>query len=197
MRTLSLSPLLFVVAPHPGAGYAFRAMAVTVYTVGHSNRSLDALLGILRAHGIECLADVRTVPRSRHNPQFNAEALEKSLSMTGIAYVRLPALGGLRKPRRDSRNLAWRNDSFRGYADYMETPEFEKGIAELLALARDKRTAIMCAEAVYFRCHRSLISDTLVCRGVEAVHLLDAKKSVEHSLTPFAKIEDGRPTYPA
>jgi uncharacterized protein (DUF488 family) len=172
-------------------------MPVTVFTVGHSNRTLDALLGILRAHGIECLADVRSVPRSRHNPQFNAEALEKSLPPAGITYAPLPRLGGLRKPRRDSRNLGWRNDSFRGYADYMETPEFEKGIAELLALARDKRTAIMCAEAVYFRCHRSLISDALVCRGVETVHLLDEKKTVEHPLTPFAKIEDGRPTYPA
>src|SRR5207245_11693234 len=117
------------------------------------------LLGIRRAHGIECLADVRTVPRSRHSPQFNAEALEKALPGAGIAYVRLPRLGGLRKPRVDSRNLAWRNDSFRGYADYMETPEFEKGIAELMALARDRRPAIMCAGVVYFRCHRPLIAD--------------------------------------
>ncbi len=172
-------------------------MPVTVYTVGHSNRTLEALLGILRAHGIECLADVRTVPRSRHNPQFNAEALEKTLPESGIAYVRLPRLGGLRKPRADSRNLAWRNDSFRGYADYMETPEFEKGMAELLALARDRRTAIMCAEAVYFRCHRSLISDALLCGGVAIIHLFDARRAAEHRLTPFAKIEAGRPTYPA
>jgi len=172
-------------------------MPVTVYTVGHSNRTLEALLGILRAHGVECVADVRTVPRSRHNPQFNADTLEKTLPEAGVAYVRLPRLGGLRKPRKDSRNLAWRNDSFRGYADYMETPEFEKGIVELLTLARDRRTVIMCAEAVYFRCHRSLISDALLCRGVAIVHLLDGKKTADHRLTAFAKIEDGRPVYPA
>ena len=171
-------------------------MPLMVLTVGHSNRSLDAFLAILKAHGVECLADVRTIPRSRHNPQFNAEALEKSLPMAGIVYTRLPRLGGLRKPRRDSRNLAWRNDSFRGYADYMETAEFEKGIAELLALARDRRTAILCAEALYYRCHRSLISDALVCRGVDTIHLMDQRKTDGHRLTPFVKIEDGRPTYP-
>lgn len=172
-------------------------MSVAVYTIGHSNRTLDALLGILRAHGIECLADVRSVPRSRHNPQFNAESLAKSLPRAGVSYVLIPRLGGLRKPRADSRNLAWRNEGFRGYADYMETPEFEKGIAELLALARARRTAIMCAEAIYDRCHRSLISDALVCRGIETVHLLDEKKIMKHPLTPFAKIVDGRPAYPA
>ncbi len=172
-------------------------MPLTILTVGHSNRSLDAFLAILKAHGVECLADVRTIPRSRHNPQFNAETLEKSLSMAGIVYTRLPRLGGLRKPRKDSRNLAWRNDSFRGYADYMETTEFEKGIVELLALARDRRTAILCAEALYYRCHRSLISDALVCRGVETIHLMDRRKTAAHRLTPFVKIEDGRPTYPA
>ena len=185
-----MSPLFF-------PGYPLRAMSVTVHTVGHSNRSLEALLGILRAHGIECLADVRSVPRSRHNPQFNAEALSKTLPLSGIDYVPLPRLGGLRRPRADSRNLAFRNDSFRGYADYMETADFEKGIAELLALARARRTAIMCAEAIYDRCHRSLISDALVCRGVETVHLLDAKKILKHPLTPAARIVDGRPTYPA
>lgn len=190
MRTSSLSPLFF-------SGYSLDAMSVTVHTVGHSNRSLEALLGILRAHGIECLADVRSVPRSRHNPQFNAEALAKTLPLSGIDYVPVPRLGGLRRPRPDSRNLAFRNDSFRGYADYMETPEFEKGIAELLSLARAKRTAIMCAEAIYDRCHRSLIADALVCRGVETVHLLDAKKILKHPLSPAAKIVDGRPTYPA
>lgn len=172
-------------------------MPLTVFTIGHSNRSLDAFLAILKTHRVECLADIRTVPRSRHNPQFSAEALAKSLPMAGISYTRLPRLGGLRKARRDSRNLAWRNDSFRGYADYMETAEFEKGLAELLSLARDRRTAIMCAEALYYRCHRSLVSDALVCRGVETVHLLDVNRTSPHRLTPFVKIEDGRPTYPA
>lgn len=185
-----MSPFFF-------AEYPPRAMSVTVHTVGHSNRSFEALLGILRAHGIECLADVRSVPRSRHNPQFNAESLAKSLPRSGIDYVPVPRLGGLRKPRADSRNLAFRNDGFRGYADYMGTPEFEKGIADLLALARAKRTAMMCAEAIYDRCHRSLISDALVCRGVETVHLLDETKRLEHPLSPLARIVDGRPTYPA
>jgi len=172
-------------------------MPLTVFTIGHSNRSLDAFLAILKAHQIECLADIRTIPRSRHNPQFSAESLEKSLPRAGISYARLPRLGGLRRPRKDSRNLAWRNDTFRGYADYMETAEVEKGIAELLTLARDRRTAIMCAEALYYRCHRSLVSDALVCRGVETVHLLDRNKTSAHRLTAFVKIEDGRPTYPA
>src|SRR2546428_700032 len=143
-------------------------MPVTVFTIGHSNRSLDAFLAILKAHQIECLADIRTIPRSRHNPQFSAESLEKSLLRAGISYARLPRLGGLRKPRKDSRNLAWRNDTFRGYADYMEPAEFEKGIAELLILARDRRTAIMCAEALYYRCHRSLELGGLHVVGVAA-----------------------------
>jgi len=172
-------------------------MTKTLYTVGHSNIPAERLLELLTQHGTTAVADVRSQPYSRHNPQFNAETLQKSLSMAGIVYTRLPRLGGLRKPRKDSRNLAWRNDSFRGYADYMETTEFEKGIAELLALARDRRTAILCAEALYYRCHRSLISDALVCRGVETVHLMDRRKTAAHRLTPFVKIEDGRPTYPA
>ena len=172
-------------------------MRLRVFTVGHSNRSFDAFLAILKAHEIEWLADVRTIPRSRHNPQFNAEELEKSLPAHEIAYTRLPLLGGLRRPRKDSRNLAWRNDSFRGYADYMETAEFEQGLEELLAMARRKRTAIMCAEALYFRCHRSLISDALVGRGVETLHLMSDRKTAEHRLTPFARIKNGRPTYPA
>jgi uncharacterized protein (DUF488 family) len=171
-------------------------MPLTVFTVGHSNRSLDVFLAILKAHAIECVADVRTIPRSRHNPQFNALSLETTLPMAGVAYTRLPRLGGLRRPRKDSKNLAWRNESFRGYADYMESADFEKGIGELLALARGKRTAILCAEALYYRCHRSLISDALVCRGVETVHLMDSRKTAEHRLTSFVKIVDGRPTYP-
>ncbi len=180
-----------------GRGILNDVMPVTLYTVGHSNRTLDAFLDILRAHRIERVADVRTVPRSRHNPQFNAEALEMSLPQAGLVYDRLPRLGGLRRPRKDSRNLAWRNASFRGYADYMETPDFEKGVADLLALARQGRTAILCAEAVYFRCHRSLIADALLCRGVAVVHLLDVARIADHRLTPFASIEDGRPVYPA
>src|SRR2546428_6350148 len=115
-------------------------MPVTVFTIGHSNRSLDAFLAILKAHQIECLADIRTIPRSRHNPQFSAESLEKSLPGAGISYARLPRLAGQRRPRKDSRNLAWRNDTFRGYADYIDIAELAKAVAQLLTLARDRRT---------------------------------------------------------
>jgi len=168
-----------------------------IFTVGHSNRTIGAFLRILKANGIECLADVRTLPGSRHNPQFNAEALEASLRPAGVHYAHLLRLGGFRKPRADSRNLAWRNEGFRGFADYMETVEFERGLQELLELSRTARTAIMCAEAVWWRCHRALISDALLTRGMTTVHLLGENKMEEHRLTRFAKIEDGRLAYPA
>jgi len=172
-------------------------MPVTVRTIGHSNRSFEAFVAILKAHGITRVVDVRTVPRSRHNPHFNAEALQAALPGMGIAYGRLPALGGLRHPRPDSRNTAWRNDSFRGYADYMETASFEDGLDDLLALASGQPTAIMCAEALWWRCHRSLVADALSSRGVAVVHLIDERRSDPHHLTRFARIEDGRVTYPA
>ena len=172
-------------------------MPVTVRTVGHSNRSFDAFAAILKAHGVARVVDVRTLPRSRHNPQFNEETLQAALQAKGIAYGRLPALGGLRHPRKDSRNTGWRNDSFRGYADYMETAPFEDGLDDLLALAAERPTAIMCAEALWWRCHRSLIADALSGRGVEVVHLLDERRTEPHRLTRFARIEDGRVTYPA
>ncbi len=171
--------------------------APSICTIGHSTRSIEELVRILRAHGVERLADVRTIPRSRRVPQFNAEALPKTLAAAGIEYVHLKQLGGLRRPRKDSRNLAWRNDSFRGYADYMETPEFEAALGDLLRLAGEKRTAIMCAEAVYWRCHRSLLADALLCRDVPVLHIFDEKKVEPHRLTRFARIENGRPTYPA
>ncbi len=166
-------------------------MSLTVFTV------VEAFLEILAAHGIESIADVRTIPRSRHNPQFGSEALAASLQRAGLEYSHLPLLGGLRRPRPDSRNLAWRNGSFRGYADHMETAEFEAGIASLLPLAGDRHTAILCAEAVYFRCHRALISDALVCRGIEVVHLFDARRREPHRPTQFMKVRDGCPFYPA
>jgi uncharacterized protein (DUF488 family) len=171
-------------------------MSVTVLTVGHSNRSFEAFVRILRAQGIERLADVRTVPRSRHNPQFNTEALAQTLPGFGIAYVHLPRLGGLRRPRQDSRNTAWRNSGFRGYADHMETAEFDEAVEGLIDLAREKRTAVMCAEAVYWRCHRALLADALVSRGVNVLHVMDEKKTEPHRLTRFAKIVDGGVTYP-
>ncbi len=168
-----------------------------VLTVGHSNRPLEEFLEILQAHGVERLVDVRTVPRSRHNPQFNSDALEASLRKAQIGYTHLKALGGLRHARADSQNLGWRNASFRGYADYMQTPEFEQALAQLLKLTAKQRCVIMCAEAVPWRCHRSLISDALTARGTTAEHILSATKSYEHKLTPFAKVDGKTVTYPA
>ena len=136
-----------------------------LYTIGHSTRTADALVELLRAHRIEMLVDVRTIPRSRHNPQFNRDALAQSLAAAGIDYAHHPALGGLRHPRKDSVNLGWRNASFRGYADYMQTAEFARALDALEALADARRTAIMCAEAVPWRCHRGLIADALTVRG--------------------------------
>lgn len=172
-------------------------MVIEIYTIGHSNRSIEDFIQILEVHGIECVADVRTIRRSRHNPQFNADALEASLKKAKILYGALPRLGGLRKPRKDSRNLGWRNASFRGFADYTETSEFDEGIRELLSLAEKKKTAIMCAEAVYWRCHRSLIADALLARGITCRHIFDDRKVEAHRLTPFGRIEEGRVTYPA
>lgn len=171
-------------------------MVIEIYTIGHSNRSIEDFIQILEAHRIGCVADVRTIRRSRHNPQFNADALEQSLKEAKILYVSLPRLGGLRKPRKDSRNLGWRNASFRGFADYMETPEFEEDIRELVALVKEKRTAIMCAEALYWRCHRSLIADALLARGITCRHIFDDQKVEPHRLTPFGRMAEGRVTYP-
>jgi len=134
-------------------------------TIGHSNRSIEEFLEMLRAHSVELLVDVRTVPRSRHNPQFNRDMLPGSLATVGIGYEHMPGLGGLRKPRADSRNTGWRNLSFRSYADYMQTAEFETNLAKLLELEGTRKTAIMCAESVPWRCHRSLIADALTVHG--------------------------------
>src|SRR5262249_51801815 len=153
------------------------------------------LTALLRAHGIVQLADVRTVPKSRRHPQFVREALARSLPAAGIAYRHMPGLGGLRKPRADSRNTAWRNDSFRGYADYMETAPFEQELAELLAWAVTP-TAVMCAEAVWWQCHRRLIADALTARGVDVRHIMTLTAAPAHELTPFARVESGRVTYP-
>ncbi len=139
---------------------------MTVSTVGHSTHPIDEFIGILQAHGIRRLVDVRTIPRSRRNPQFNRENLPGSLQSAGIEYHHMPGLGGLRHPRKDSMNTGWRNASFRGYADYMQTPEFGENLDRLIDLASDTATAIMCAEAVPWRCHRSLISDALAARDI-------------------------------
>ncbi len=165
-------------------------------TVGHSNRSIGEFLEILRAHRVDAVADVRTVPRSRHNPQFHLEALSGSLAAAGIEYMHIPRLGGLRHPRKDSVNRGWRNPSFRGYADYMQTPEFAHALDELLRLASGRRVAAMCAEAVPWRCHRSLIADAASARGVGVEHLMSAARSEPHRMTKFAWVEGERVTYP-
>ena len=172
-------------------------VALTLFTIGHSTRSLDEFVAILKAHGICVVADVRTVPRSRHVPQFNTETLGPDLSRTGIEYVHLPQLGGLRKTKADSTNLAWRNASFRGYADYMQTPAFHEGLDELVRIAATKLTTIMCAEAVPWRCHRSLIGDALIARGWQVIDLMSERSAKPHKLTEFAQVKGTRVTYPA
>ena len=151
---------------------------------------------MLRAHGVQALVDVRTIPKSRHNPQYNSVTLARTLAANGIAYSHAPELGGLRKPRRDSINLGWRNESFRGYADYMQTPEFDAAIDALVARSDKQRTAIMCAEAVPWRCHRSLVADALLARGIEADEIVSETKATPHKLTPCARLEGTRVTYP-
>jgi uncharacterized protein (DUF488 family) len=168
----------------------------TIWTVGHSTRALDELVDLLRTHGVTVLADVRTLPGSKRHPQFDRESLEEELPRHRLRYVHFRALGGLRRPRPDSPNLAWRNESFRGYADYMQTPEFEQAVGELLELAGAERVAIMCAEAVPWRCHRSLLADALVVRGVEVRHITGNGKPALHALTSFAHVEGQRVTYP-
>ncbi len=174
--------------------------APALLTIGHSTRPLDELIALLREHGVQRLVDVRTVPRSRRNPQFNKDALAADLPAAGIGYTHLSVLGGLRRPRLDSPNGAWQNAAFRGYADYMQTPEFDAALGELQALAVRERVAIMCAEAVPWRCHRSLIADALTARGVPVAHIIEhgahgAPRS--HRLTPWAQIDGGRVTYPS
>jgi uncharacterized protein (DUF488 family) len=140
--------------------------------------------------------DIRTIPRSRHNPQYNKDVFPESLAGAQIEYIHLSGLGGLRHPRPDSVNLGWRNDSFRGYADYMQTPEFGMHLNELIRLAQNKPVVIMCAETVPWRCHRSLVADALSLRNIEVIHILSEKKSYPHKLTPFAKVEGLKLTYP-
>jgi len=165
-------------------------------TIGHSTRPLEEFIGLLKENGVTRLLDVRTVPRSRHNPQYNADALPEPLAEAGIAYQHMPELGGLRKPKKDSVNQGWRNASFRGYADYMQTPEFGSALGTLMALADKEPVCIMCAEAVPWRCHRSLISDALAVRGVQVRHIMGPGKTGEHKLTPFAHVEGLHITYP-
>lgn len=167
-----------------------------LFTIGHSTRTLEELVGMLTAHGVRRLADVRTVPRSRHNPQFNAETLPPALAASGIDYASMKGLGGLRRPRKDSPNAAWCNAGFRGFADYMQTGEFETELDRLIELAKEKPTAIMCAESVPWRCHRSLIADALTVRGIDVFHIMTDQRANPHKLTRFAVVEGTRITYP-
>src|ERR1041384_3436741 len=162
--------------------------STVVLTIGHSTRTLEEFLGLLRAHAVSRVVDVRTVPRSRRNPQFNKDSLAASLGKAGLRYVHIPGLGGLRHAARDSTNMGWRNASFRGYADYMQTPEFEEKLKDLIELARHERIAIMCAEAVPWRCHRSLIGDALTVRGIRTEDIMSTTQCRLHTLTPFAKV---------
>jgi uncharacterized protein (DUF488 family) len=169
---------------------------ISIATVGHSTHPIEDFIGILQAHGIRQLVDVRTMPRSRRVPQFNREALAASLPTEGILYRHMPGLGGLRHPKRDSTNTGWRNASFRGYADYMQTPEFHENLDKLIEFASEAPTAIMCAEAVPWRCHRSLIADALLAHGIQVIEILSIKQSRSHTMTPFARVNGGEVTYP-
>ena len=164
--------------------------------MGHSTRSLETFIELLQAHAVNRLVDVRTVPRSRRNPQFNKEVLPAALLLAHIKYTHLPGLGGLRHARRDSPNTGWRNPSFRGFADYMQTEEFESAMEELMEMAASERIALMCAEAVPWRCHRSLIADALLVRGVKVKHIMSRKTSQEHVLTAWARVNGKQITYP-
>lgn len=166
-----------------------------IWTVGHSTRSGEEFIQILLAHGIEVLVDVRTFPMSRRYPHFNRDALAESLRKAGIKYKHQANLGGRRAPSPDSHNTAWRNEQFRGYADHMETEDFKNGVQELLELASGKRVAVMCAEAVWWRCHRSLIADYLKAEGHEVIHIIDEKKTEEHPFTSAAMLVDGKLSY--
>lgn len=183
----SVKPAVLTLPPEPPI----------VLTIGHSTRTIEEFISLLQANAATCVVDVRTVPRSRHNPQFNRETLPVSLKPAGIGYVHMAELGGLRHTTPDSLNIGWRNASFRGYADYMQTPEFQRAIDQLIRLASQDRIALMCAEAVPWRCHRSLIADALLVRGMECEDIMSATRLQVHTLTSFAKVEDTQITYPA
>jgi uncharacterized protein (DUF488 family) len=170
--------------------------ALTVLTIGHSTRTIEEFIQLLQAHNVAGVVDVRTVPRSWHNPQFNRDTLPASLKAVHIDYEHMAGLGGLRHAQRDSVNLGWRNASFRGYADYMQTPEFEDSLEALIKLAKHQRIALMCAEAVPWRCHRSMIGDALVVRGIQVEDIMSLTSHRFHALTAFAKVKGLHITYP-
>ncbi len=167
-----------------------------MWTVGHSTRSLPALVALVTAHGVSLIADVRKIPRSRRHPHFDQQTLAAALATLGVDYVHLPGLGGLRREQPDSINRGWRNPSFRAYADYMQTDAFAEELDRLLALGRARPVAIMCAEALWWRCHRSLIADALVARGEPVLHILTPERAEPHALRDFARVREGRVSYP-
>ena len=168
-----------------------------IYTIGHSTHPEKEFIALLKHYKIQTLMDVRTIPKSRWNPQFNSAVMQKSLAAAGIEYVHEPDLGGLRKPLKNSINAGWENEGFRGYADYMQTPQFETALNRLIELSKKKVIAVMCAEAFYAKCHRKLLSDALLVRALEVIHIISEKQTVPHELTPFAKVEGHQITYPA
>lgn len=168
-----------------------------LFTIGHSTHSIEEFLALLNAHGIRHLVDVRSIPKSRHVPQFNSDSLASSLNAAGIAYTHIKDLGGRRHSRKNSANTAWRNTSFRGYADHMATAQFAEGLNALIEIAKTTPTAVMCAEAVPWRCHRSLIADALILKGWQVRDILTAAPAAEHKLTPFLIAVNSQPTYPA
>jgi hypothetical protein len=174
-----------------------KELSPLVMTIGHSSRTIEEFIGLLQAHGVTRVVDVRTVPRSRHNPQFNKASLPDSLKKVGLSYVHMPGLGGLRHAGRGSLNMAWQNASFRGFADYMQTLAFEKSLEQLIQLAKQNRIALMCAEAVPWRCHRSLIADALLVRGICTEDIMSLTRRHIHTLTAFAKVWGTTITYPA
>jgi uncharacterized protein (DUF488 family) len=169
---------------------------LTIFTIGHSTRPIDEFIRLIKAHDVRRVVDVRTIPRSRHNPQFNRDRLSPALHRARIHYRHMPGLGGLRRPTPDSGNAGWRNASFRGYADYMQTPEFEDSLEDCIDLAKQERVVLMCAEAVPWRCHRSLIADALLARGINAREITSGVRSRPLVLTSFARVEGTRVTYP-
>jgi uncharacterized protein (DUF488 family) len=167
-----------------------------VLTIGHSTRSIDEFIRLLTAHRVDRVIDIRTIPRSRHNPQFNRETLSRALRRADIRYTHMSGLGGLRHPRRDSVNGGWRNASFRGYADYMQTATFRRSLDRCIDLARHDRVVLMCAEAVPWRCHRSLVADALLVRGIAVSEIASGIRTRRHSLTPWANVNGIEITYP-
>jgi uncharacterized protein (DUF488 family) len=172
------------------------ALPLPILTIGHSTRSIDEFIRLLTAHGVDRVIDIRTIPRSRHNPQFSRDMLSPALRLVGMRYTHLPGLGGLRHPRRDSVNSGWRNAGFRGYADYMQTAPFRRSLDRCIDLARDAHVVLMCAEAVPWRCHRSLVADALIVRGIAVSEITSAVRARPHSLTPWAEVNGIQITYP-